>query len=48
MARITKEKAKPPKASGSKNEITAADENLLCAWLCMKHNGGKSVSIIWL
>lgn len=48
MNRVTKEKAKPRKASGAKNEITTADDNLLCAWLCMKNNGGKSVSITWL
>jgi hypothetical protein len=48
VSRVTKEKAKPRKASSSKNEITMADENLLCVWLCMKHNGGGSVSITWM
>ncbi|KAF3384465.1 hypothetical protein F1880_002878 [Penicillium rolfsii] len=42
--RVTKERAKPRKAADPKNEITAADLNLVCAWLCMKNNGGKSIN----
>jgi hypothetical protein len=44
--RVTKEKAKPRKASEPKTESTnTADTNLLLIWLCMKNNGGKAVSL---